>query len=234
KNLLGELKVAHTWIRHASLDVSPFELAEMVTSSPGDLLARAWGRGPGRLEPGRMGDALVLAKRYSDPWTNLVLARERDVQLVVTDGRARYGTRALMRSAGERDTTAVRIGSTSRHVSLRRPDDPSRSWTWTAVMRELRRVQVDPVAAIAQGLAIEATEADVTTSTVGRLILESDMPGGPNSVAGPPPAGTTFKAPALPSLWHDSTWFRAVRRAGYHDHVLDDLDELFAAEAVLP
>ena len=90
----------------------------------------------------------MLTKRHADPWTNLVLAREQDVQLVVSDGRARYGTRALMRAAGERLTTAVRIGPTSRDVSLRQPDDPTAPWTWTAVMRELRRVQVDPVTAI--------------------------------------------------------------------------------------
>ena len=59
------------------------------------------------------------------------------------------------------------------------------------------------------------------------------MPGGPNSVAGPPPAGTTFDAPPLPSLVHDATWFSAVRNAGYHDHLLDHLDELFAPDAVL-
>ena len=100
-------------------------------------------------------------------------------------------------------------------------------------MRELRRVQVDPVTAIEQGLAFEDEEANVTTANVGRLILESDMPGGPNSVAGPPPPGTEFDAPALPSLVHDATWFRAVRDAGYHDHLLDHLDELFAPNAVL-
>jgi hypothetical protein len=66
------------------------------------------------------------------------------------------------------------------------------------------------------------------------LILESDMPGGPNSVAGPPPPGTTFNAPPLPSLIHDAAWFAAVRAAGYHDHILDNLDGLFADGAVLP
>ena len=234
KNLLGELKVAYTWARHAQLDLTPFDLAEMVTSTPGDLLARAWlDRGPGRLEAGRLADAVVLTKRHADPWTNLVLAREQDVQLVIGDGRARYGTRPLMRAAGERLTTAVRIGPTTRDVSLRQPDDPTTSWTWTAVMRELRRVQVDPVAAIADGLASEAVEANVTTPTVGRLILESDMPGGPNSVAGPPPAGTKFDAPRLPSLVHDRAWFRSVRNHGYHDHLLDHLDELFAPDAEL-
>lgn len=236
KNLLGELKVALAWVRHAGLALTPFDLTEMVTSVPGDLLARAWGTagGPGRLAAGRMADALVLAKRHSDPWTNLVLAREHDVLLVVRDGQARYGTQALMRAAGERSTTAVRIGSTSRHVALRDPADPDRRWTWSAVLAALRRVQVDPIAAIANGLAAEAIGADVSTEPIDRLILEPDMPGGPNSVAGPPPPGTTFDAPPLPNLVHDAAWCRSVRRAGYHGGVLDHLDRLFAADAVLP
>ncbi len=235
KNLLGELKVAYTWVRHAGLAVTPFDLAEMVTSNPGDLLARAWGGiAPGRLESGRMADVVVIAKRHDDPWVNLLLARERDVLLVVGDGRARYGTSSLMKSAGETATTSVGIGSTSRRCVLRRPDDPSKVWTWSAVMSALRAVQADPVAAIEQGLAVEAFEADVTTTSTGTLILESDMPGGPNSVAGPPPPGTSFDAPPLPTLIHDGTWFSAVRSAGYHNHVLDNLDQLFADDAVLP
>ncbi len=235
KNLLGELKVAQTWIRHAGLDLTPFDLAEMVTSNPGDLLARAWAdQGPGRLQQGRMADAVVIAKRHDDPWTNLVLAHERDVMLVIADGRARYGTRALMRAAGETLTTSMRLGTTSRHFALRLPADPTKRWTWTAVMTALHAVQADPVKAIEQGLAVEAMDADVTTPSTGNLILESDMPGGPNSVAGPPPPGTKFDAPPLPSLIHDTAWFRAVRAAGYHEHLLDDLDRLFADDAVLP
>ena len=234
KNLLGELKVAYTWVRHAGLDMTPFDLTEMVTSNPGDLLARAWsGSAPGRLQPGRMADAVVIAKRYDDPWTNLLLARERDVMLAIRDGRARYGTAALMKAAGETATTSMRVGPSSRHFALRRPDDPSKVWTWSSVMRALRAVQADPVNAIEQGLAIEAIEADVTMPSTGSLILESDMPGGPNSVAGPPPPGTKFDAPPLPTLIHDITWFDAVRAAGYHGHVLDNLDQMFAANAVL-
>ena len=235
KNLLGELKVAYTWVRHADLDVSPFDLTEMVTSNPGDLLARAWGGvAPGRLEPGRMADVVAIEKRHDDPWTNLLLARERDIVLVVIDGEARYGTPALMKAAGKPTTTSMRVGSTSRHFVLRDPADPAKHWKWSTVISALRAVQADPVAAIEQGLAIEAIEADPTMMNTGTLILESDMPGGPNSVAGPPPPGTTFDAPPLPSLIHDKAWFSAVRGKGFHNGVLDNLDQLFADGAVLP
>jgi hypothetical protein len=235
KNLLGELKVAHTWVRSAGLDLTPFDLTEMVTSNPGDLLARAWaGQAPGRLEPTRMADAVVVAKRYDDPWTNLVLARERDIMLVVSDGRPRYGSATLMQAAGATGTTGMRVSAGTRQFVLSDPADPTKRWKWAEVMSQLRRVQADPVKAIDLGLALEAFEADVTTPTTGTLILESDMPGGPNSVAGPPPPGTKFDAPPLPTLVHDDTWFQAVRAAGYHEHLLDNLDILFAADAVLP
>jgi 5-methylthioadenosine/S-adenosylhomocysteine deaminase len=235
KNLLGELKVAHTWVRHAGLDLTPFDLTEMVTSNPGDLLARAWaGQAPGRLQAARMADAVVVAKRYDDPWTNLVLARERDIMLVISDGQPRYGTAALMKAAGATGTTSMRVGPVTRQFVLNDPADPTKRWKWSAVIDELRTVQADPVKAIEQGLAVEAVEADVTTPSTGSLILESDMPGGPNSVAGPPPPGTKFDAPELPTVFHDDAWFAAVRAAGYHEHLLDNLDAMFAADAVLP
>ena len=83
-------------------------------------------------------------------------------------------------------------------------------------------------------MAVEAIDADVTTPSTGRLILESDMPGGPNSVAGPPPPGTKFDAPPLPTLIHDSTWFQRRSRRRLPRDLLDDLDQLFADDAVLP
>ena len=177
-----------------------------------------------------MADVVVITKRHDDPWTNLVLAREQRHRA----GRsatveARYGTQAMMTAAGEIDDDQHADRIRRHDISpCDNPDDPTTNWTWTAVMRELRAVQADPVTAIEQGLAIEAIEADPTMMNTGSLILESDMPGGPNSVAGPPPAGTQFDAPPLPSLIHDEKWFSAVRGNGYHNHLLDNLDKLFA------
>ena len=127
KNLLGELKVAHTWVRHADLDVTPFDLAEMVTSNPGDLLARAWGGvapGPARARAhGRRRRDRRSATTTRGP--TCVLARERDIVLVVIDGRG------PVRHAGtdeggrhSRRPPACASASTSRHFALR---DPERS-----------------------------------------------------------------------------------------------------------
>ncbi len=235
RNLLGELKVAARWVQHAGLPLEAFDLIEMVTSNPGDLLTRAWGVGPGRFEAGRLADAVVVTRRHADPWKNLLLAREQDIELVVVGGEAVYGKRALMRAAGQRLTTAVRIGRQSRHVPLRRPDAPDQRWTWRAVLRALKQVQADPVAAIERGLAAETDWfARAEPTALAPLILESDMPGGLASVAGPPPPGTEFSAPPLPNIVHDRAWHRRLRRGGWHDHVLDDLEALFADEADWP
>ena len=236
KNLLGELKVAHTWVRHAGLDVTPFDLAEMVTSTPGDLLA---GRGPVKALAACSRDGwltrVVIAKRHDDPWTNLVLARERDVLLVVSDGQAalRHARADEPRPASTHDEHADRDDVAALRARDRPTTQPS-TGHGRRCMDSLRNVQTRSGDGDRGRTGERSLEADVTTATTGRLILESDMPGGPNSVAGPPPPGTTFKAPPLPTLIHDTAWFEAVRDAGYHEHVLDDLDTLFADDAVLP
>ena len=102
KNLLGELKVAKAWVEQAGLPISDHQLVSMVTASPGDLMARAWGAPLGRLVPGAFGDAVVVAKRRSNPWSNLISARETDIQLVIQNGKPVYGTQALMEAAESR------------------------------------------------------------------------------------------------------------------------------------
>ncbi|MGH9116871.1 MAG: amidohydrolase family protein, partial [Acidimicrobiales bacterium] len=143
KNLLGELKVARLWSDRAGWALTDHVLVGMVTSAPGDALGRAWQAPVGRLEPGGLADVTVLARRDPDVWTNAVTARERDVVLVVVGGRGRYGTKPFMDAAGERATTAVRIGRYSRRVPTVRPDDPSAVWPWTDVLGRLDAIRAD-------------------------------------------------------------------------------------------
>jgi 5-methylthioadenosine/S-adenosylhomocysteine deaminase len=227
KNLLGELKVAQVWAREAGLGLGEFDLVSMVTAAPGDLLGRCWPHAPGRLEPGRLADVTVVARRHADPWRNLVAARERDVLLVTIGGRARYGTRELMAACGERRTTAVAIGRQRRHVALRRPQQPEQAWTWRAVLEELERVRADPAAAISGGQAVAtaalaAAQPGYTGPPPG-LVLELDMPGAPGVVAGPPPPDAEYSVPAPPSLVHDRAWLRSIAGRGFHAGLLDRL-----------
>jgi 5-methylthioadenosine/S-adenosylhomocysteine deaminase len=234
KNLLNELKVAHLHVQDAGLELTAFDLVQMVTAGPGDLLARvpSWADfAPGRLENGRAADAVVVARRFDDPWTNLVMATERDVRLVVVDGEARYGERALMRAAGQTATTSAGVAGKRRHIPLRRPDDPGRRWTWTAVSEELDAVRRDPMGAIEEGLATAmAALADPEHGRDARhpiLVLEPDMPGGPSQVAGPPPPDAEFTMPPVPSLAHDRSWLSDVGAAGYGRALLGRLRELY-------
>jgi len=73
KTLLVEMRFAYTWCDTPVLDITPFNLAEMVTSNPGDLLAR---RGQDSnavvLEPARFPDSVGDRQAVRHPWTNLL------------------------------------------------------------------------------------------------------------------------------------------------------------------
>jgi cytosine/adenosine deaminase-related metal-dependent hydrolase len=221
KNLLGELKVAKVWAEHAGLPITDHELVNMVTASPGDLIARAWGAPLGRLTPGAFGDAVVVAKRRSNTWSNLISATEADIQLVIQNGKPVYGTQTLMKAAGAGPTTAVPIGGQSRRVPLRQPGDASKLWTWRAVLAALNTVVADPHKAIKDADDALATalglgdSAALIPSRGGLLILEPDMPGGAYAIAGPPPPGAEFTMVKPPSLVHDRAWFRSLPTDGF-------------------
>jgi hypothetical protein len=187
--------------------------------------------------PGGLGDLVVVAARRSDPWANLVQAREQDVQLVVVGGRPVYGTRSLMRAAGVEATTALGIGRERRHVTLRDPDAPTRSWTWDRVRRQLADVAADPHGAITRAhvaLAAASTRFDPleagsahVVAAMAPLVLEPDMPGGAHAVAGPPPPGASFSMPPPPSLVHDVAWHRSVVGNGFDEGLLARLAEFY-------
>jgi 5-methylthioadenosine/S-adenosylhomocysteine deaminase len=230
KNLLGELKVARLWSEQENLGLTAFELAQMVTSSPGDALARCWSKQVGRLMPGALADVAVMLARHADPWENLVTAREEDVLLVIVGGRARYGTKALMDRCGVTLTTSVGIGSQARRVQLVDPDQPDRRWYWSRALDALEAVRRDPAGAMAIGLDRLAAAARVppgAATTADPLVLELDMPGPGGVAAGPPPDPSTVVIPKAPSLRHDLTWRASVRGRGFHQGLLDGMSRFY-------
>jgi cytosine/adenosine deaminase-related metal-dependent hydrolase len=233
KNLLGEIKVARLWSDHELWDLTDADLVRMITSVPGDALARAWQQPVGRLVRGALGDVTVLARRHRDVWANVVRARDADVLLVVVGGAPRFGTVPLMRAAGARNTTAVPIGSASRRVTLVRPDDTTATWTWTDVMRRLDAARADAARNPPRGPAGSRGRRRRRPPLAGDpegtppIAVRLDMPGGPMATAGPPPAGQTVRIPPIEPLPHDRRWLASIRGRGFHDGVLDHLRDFY-------
>jgi 5-methylthioadenosine/S-adenosylhomocysteine deaminase len=236
RNLLGELKVARLWSDHEAWGLTDHDLVRMVTCVPGDLLGRVWQTPVGRLTAGGLGDVTVLARTDPDPWRSVVHARERDVQLVVVNGRAAFGRSALLRGAGERKTTSVPVGGGQRRsVALVRPDDTTRAWAWTDVLDRLNQVRHAAAATPPAGPAgaaggLAAARAPLVGDPPGTpgFAVSLDMPGpGSLATAGPPPQGRTVQIAPIPPLYHDRAMFSFVRSHGFHGGVLDDLGTLF-------
>ena len=232
KNLLGEIKVARIWSDHQGWGLTDADLVRMITAVPGDALGRAWQMPVGRLTQGGLGDVTVLTRRHADVWENVVKARDADVALVVVGGQPRFGTAALMKTAGAQHTTAVPIGSARRRVTLVRPDDPTVTWTWTDVLKRLNAARAEaaehpptgPAGSRGGGRAA-APHSPLAGDPEGTppMAVSLDMPGGPMATAGPPPAGQTVKVPPIEPLHHDRKWLASIHGRGFHAGVLDAL-----------
>jgi 5-methylthioadenosine/S-adenosylhomocysteine deaminase len=234
KNLLGEIKVARIWSDRQGWDLTDHELVRMITSTPGDALAPAWGHPTGRLVAGGLGDVVVLSRRGPDVWANLVAAREADVLLVVVGGRALYGSSALMEAAGAPPTTMVRPGRTVRRVPLKRPDATGTPWAWADVIARLEAVRADaarhpPVGPEGARGGPPPVSLPLAGDPPGTppLVARPDMPGAPAEAAGPPPPGRTVDIPPVGSLHHSPAWISTIRRRGFHGGVLDGLADFY-------
>lgn len=223
KNLLGELKAARVTADHLGWSLSDHELVMMATANPGDVLARAWNRQSGRLQPGALADVLVLdGAGQQDPWAAVVAATERDVRLVVVAGSPRYGTAALMSKAGAREVASITVAGRSRRLALTHPTTADR-WTWDSVVDRLEAVRAHPRAEVEQALQAYAAWAGALDSPEAPLRLALDMPTGLAPVGGLPRDLDDLVVPPLQSLHHDRAWFTEVAARGFHGGVLDSI-----------
>ncbi len=98
KSSLGELKVADLVNKHALKGLfSDRELVEMVTRKPAD--AMDWGKRLGQISEGYLADVIVVDDKNADPYRNLIVAIEENIQMVVVRGEPLYGDDALMQAA---------------------------------------------------------------------------------------------------------------------------------------
>jgi cytosine/adenosine deaminase-related metal-dependent hydrolase len=222
KNVLWELKVADLWNRARPQPVyTDEELCRLVTSNPGEALGQAWPHPLGRLEPGTAADLVAVARREDDVHRNLIRATERDVQLVLVGGRARYGTPALMRRAGAARATPITVAGRSRRIDYGDPDV-----TWTGVKAALEAVRSDPrAAADSVRDALAAWGGSDFGLPDAPFMLAPDMPrgGGTLTAAGPTATPEPVEIPPIQPLTPTRAWFDAIDANPFHQGLLSDL-----------
>ncbi|MGI9598675.1 MAG: amidohydrolase family protein [Acidimicrobiales bacterium] len=114
KNLLMEMKAARAWCDSQDLEVSDYQIVQMVTANPAAVVG--WGSAVGTIEADKRADFVVLGGKSGDPYRKLIAARESTVSLVVINGVRRYGqTRFLRDIAGIESRT---VADTTRTFNL--------------------------------------------------------------------------------------------------------------------
>ena len=151
KSSLGELKVADLVNKHALKGLlSDRDLVEMVTRKP--AAAMGWSKRLGQLAEGYLADLLVLDDRHADPYRNLILAIEENIQLVTVRGEPLYGDLKLLRAAragGDDDveTTSTFRGKRAKGMT---PNCPATALPAMSVAQTMARIQ--------QGLKFDARQ----------------------------------------------------------------------------
>src|SRR5215208_2005947 len=115
KSLLGELKVARIVAAGQNIGLSDRELLAMATREAAKILK--WDGALGSIEAGKRADLTVVYGRSTDPYADLLGARETDLALGVIDGVPRLGNERLMGSFGQ-ETERWRVGSAERVLNL--------------------------------------------------------------------------------------------------------------------
>jgi 5-methylthioadenosine/S-adenosylhomocysteine deaminase len=94
KNPLLELKVARWAAQQQGAALTARDLVGLVTDRAAAVVG--WAAHLGSLEAGKLADVLAIDGETGDPFTHLIDARERQVQLVTVHGVPRYGDATLM------------------------------------------------------------------------------------------------------------------------------------------
>jgi cytosine/adenosine deaminase-related metal-dependent hydrolase len=229
KNVQCELKVARLVSQHLGLGLTDRALVATVTTNPGDVLTRCWGRTIGRLVPGAFADITAFHPNgTASVWTQIVQSTEREVALVVSDGIPRYGDAALVKAALRGPSAPITIAGRSRRFAVPAGPEPGRVWSWRGITRALDVVRTNPAAALRKARGRRRAYAGPADAPSAPLELVLDMPTGERPIAGDlADHASEIVIPPRPSLVHDAPYFKAIARHGFHGKVLDGLKEFY-------
>lgn len=227
RDVLGELKVAAVVSRAKKWNLTDFQLVKLITANPGEVLSPVWGKVVGRLEPGALGDVVVIsASAGADPFETVVEATEKDVKLVIVAGRPLYGTKTLMTKAGATGTSDLKIAGETRALALTHNDGSA--WSFAKVLDRMEEVRAAPKKEIekARTQAYRAY-AGALPSDPPPLRLALDMPTGIVPVGGLPKDLGTIVVPEIQPIEHDADFFTQVQGRGFHGGLLDEVADFY-------
>ena len=126
KNVLQELKVAAWWnVEELENSLSPYELAQMVTSNPAKAIR--WDNYSGMISQNNSADILIINQICEkqntclDPFESLILAGDSDVKLVLVKGKPLYGEIQLLTEFGVSDYDIVGCLGWKKGIILKNP-----------------------------------------------------------------------------------------------------------------
>lgn len=144
KNMLQELKVAYHTSQEQGDILSPFELVQAATVSAAAVVG--WEDHLGTLEEDKLADLLVIKGVEDDPYMQLIRAVEKDVELVVVDGTARYGSLSFMKKLhknSDGELEEITVGKQKKALYLYNPNSLINDITFSGAMETLEEAMQD-------------------------------------------------------------------------------------------
>ena len=230
KNVQSELKVAKLVGQDLGFGLTDRALVAMVTTNPGDVLSRCWGKTIGRLVPGAFADLAVFRpKGNASVWTQVVESTEREIVLVVCGGIPRYGDAALIRASGSAPSSPIIVRGRTQRFAIPDGRPAGGVWSWPEIASRLDEVRADPIATLKKADGRRRAYAGPLDSPDAPLELVLDMPTGGQPLAGNVSAhASEIVIPPRPSLVHDAAFFKSIARRGFHNGLLDGLRSFYA------
>jgi cytosine/adenosine deaminase-related metal-dependent hydrolase len=225
KHVLGEVKVARLVSEKQNFGLKDQDLVAMMTSNPGDILARCWSRQIGRLVPNSFGDVTILRSQGNgDVWSQIVNATEREVMLVVVGGIPRYGDAAVMTKANSGAASTMTVAGLQRKLAIPDPQKTNQVIAWEDVVSRLDAVRKDPAGALKRADTRARKLTGRALAAQAPLEITLDMPqGSAIEFAAAPADPAKVVIPPLPTLVHDKAFFTSIKGRGFHGGLLDGL-----------
>ena len=175
KNMLQELKVAYHSNKEQNDVFTAYELVQSGTS--GAAAVTGWEEYVGTLEKGKLADILIIKGKDNDAYLQLIKAVEKDVELVVVDGVARYGNFAFMKklhfNTGFKleETT---VGQKKKGIYLYCENSPINDIGFEAAIKTLKEIMQDLPGFIKRMEEEESTLMDLGMPTTQEFTVEPD------------------------------------------------------------